>query len=95
MASAMLWLLQDGFRPKRLDELSDLLRLVTYNDDRLLCAQRCARAHDLLDERASTRSVQNLSKTGLQPGAFSRCQNDHGQIVIGHKSSILALMPRI
>jgi hypothetical protein len=91
----MLWLLQDGFRAKRLDELSNLLRLMTYDDDRLLCAKRRTRSDDLLDERASTRTVQNFRKTGLQPGAFSRCKNDHGQIVIGHKSSILALMPRI
>jgi hypothetical protein len=91
----MLGLLQDGIRAKRLNELSNLLRLMTYDDDRLLCAQRCTRSDDLLDERASTRSVQNFRKTGLQPGAFSRGKNDHGQIVIGHKGSILALMPRI
>ena len=63
MACAVLRLLQYRLGAKGLNHRRYLLRLMSYDDYRLFCAQRRARAYDVFDQRASPRAVQNLCKT--------------------------------
>ena len=92
--SSVLRLLQNRFRPERLDHWRYLIRLMPHDHHRLFRAQRRACTHHMLDERASSRAVQYLREAGLQPRAFSCRKNDNGQIVIRHEGSILASLPR-
>jgi hypothetical protein len=95
MPGSALRVLQNSLCAKGLDHRRDLLGLVPYDDNLLLRAQRRARADNMLEERAPPRAVQNLGKAGFQPRAFSRGENNNGQIVIGHEGSILASLPRL
>jgi hypothetical protein len=57
VAGAVLRLLQDSLRAKRLNYRRYLLRLMAHHDNRFPCAQWRARADDVFDERASPGTV--------------------------------------
>ena len=62
MPGAVLRMLQNSLRAEGLNHGSNLFGLVPHDDKRLFCAQRRARANDVLDERASSGAVQNFCK---------------------------------
>jgi hypothetical protein len=89
VASAALRLLQDAFRPSRLDYSGDAVGLMANHGYDFSRFQRGARGEDMLYEAAATGPMQNLREAGFKPRAFSRGENEHGKIVGRHRSIIL------
>jgi hypothetical protein len=85
VACAALRLLQDALDSQRLDLRGHLLALMPYCNYDFARPERSAGSNDVLHQRPSAGSMQNLRQTGLQPRAFSRSEDNDSQIIRRHK----------
>jgi len=86
MARPALRLLQDGMSAKRFRDRRDILGLMADDDQNLRRLQRLARAHDVFDERAASRAMQNFREIGTHARPFSGGEDDDGSVGRRHRS---------
>jgi len=84
VAGAILRLLQDSRGPERLDHPSHVFRLMPHDDDSFPRLERFTRAHDLFHKGPPTGAVQYFGEARSEASAFSRSEDNDGQVMVGH-----------